>query len=44
MEKYEKQRDELFSQAAVDVKVNSTIVMSGETERSLEMEKQSHDS
>lgn len=32
--------DNLFSQAAVDVKVNSTIIISGGTERSIRMEKQ----
>jgi spore germination protein KC len=36
--------DELFSQATVDVKVNSIIVMSGEAEQSLKMEKESHGS
>jgi spore germination protein KC len=36
--------DELFSKAKVNVKVNSTIVMSGETERSITMEKQTHGS
>jgi spore germination protein KC len=35
--------DELFSNATVNVKVNSTITMSGETERSLRMEQQTHD-
>ncbi len=36
--------DELFSKATVNVKVNSTITMMGETERSIRMEKQTHDS
>lgn len=35
--------DELFSKATVKVRINSTITMSGETERSIRMEKQTHD-